>query len=63
MASAYSVRPLPDARVSTPLTWDEVPTVEAEAFTIDTVPARFAASATRAPGSTTRSGRSRRCSS
>ena len=43
VASAYSVRPLPDARVSTPLTWDEVPTVEAEAFTIATVPARFAA--------------------
>jgi DNA ligase D-like protein (predicted polymerase) len=42
VASAYSVRPLPDARVSTPLTWDEVPTVEAEAFTIETVPARFA---------------------
>ena len=44
VASAYSVRPLPDARVSTPLTWDEVPTVEAEAFTIDTVPVRYAAS-------------------
>ena len=43
VASAYSVRPLPDARVSTPLTWDEVPTVEAEAFTLATVPARFAA--------------------
>jgi hypothetical protein len=43
VASAYSVRPLPDARVSTPLTWDEVPAVEAEAFTIDTVPARYAA--------------------
>ena len=43
VASAYSVRPLPDARVSTPLTWDEVPTVEAEAFTIVTVPARYAA--------------------
>jgi DNA ligase D-like protein (predicted polymerase) len=42
VASAYSVRPLPDARVSTPLTWDEVPTVEAEEFTIDTVPARYA---------------------
>ena len=42
VASAYSVRPLPDARVSTPLTWDEVPTVEAEAFTIETVPGRFA---------------------
>ncbi|HJW22622.1 MAG TPA: DNA primase small subunit domain-containing protein, partial [Candidatus Limnocylindrales bacterium] len=43
VASAYSVRPLPDARVSTPLSWDEVPTCEAEAFTIQTVPARFAA--------------------
>jgi DNA ligase D-like protein (predicted polymerase) len=42
VASAYSIRPLPDARVSTPLAWGEVPTVEAEAFTIDTVPARFA---------------------
>ncbi|MFL5668277.1 MAG: DNA primase small subunit domain-containing protein [Chloroflexota bacterium] len=42
VASAYSVRPLPDARVSTPLDWDEVATVEAEAFTIDTVPGRFA---------------------
>ena len=42
VASAYSVRPLPDARVSTPLSWDEVPTVEAEAFTLQTVPARFA---------------------
>jgi DNA ligase D-like protein (predicted polymerase) len=42
VASAYSVRPLPDARVSTPLAWAEVPTCEAEAFTISTVPARFA---------------------
>jgi DNA primase len=42
VASAYSVRPLPDARVSTPLTWDEVPGVDPAAFTIDTVPARFA---------------------
>jgi bifunctional non-homologous end joining protein LigD len=42
VASAYSVRPLPDARVSTPLSWEEVPTVEAEAFTLETVPARFA---------------------
>jgi bifunctional non-homologous end joining protein LigD len=42
VASAYSVRPLPDARVSTPLTWDEVPDVDPSAFTIDTVPARFA---------------------
>jgi bifunctional non-homologous end joining protein LigD len=41
VASAYSVRPTPDARVSAPLTWDEVPTCEPEAFTLDSVPARF----------------------
>jgi bifunctional non-homologous end joining protein LigD len=40
VASAYSVRPVPDARVSTPLAWDEVADVEPEAFTIRTVPAR-----------------------
>ena len=43
VASAYSVRPLPDARVSFPLRWDEVPTVMAEDFTLATVPAIFAA--------------------
>jgi DNA ligase D-like protein (predicted polymerase) len=42
VASAYSVRPLPDARVSTPLSWDEVPGCDPAAFTVDTVPARFA---------------------
>jgi bifunctional non-homologous end joining protein LigD len=42
IASAYSIRPLPDARVSTPLNWDEVPDCDPAAFTIDTVPARFA---------------------
>ncbi|MDP9298887.1 MAG: non-homologous end-joining DNA ligase, partial [Actinomycetota bacterium] len=41
-ASAYSVRPTPDARVSTPLTWEEVPDCRPEAFTIDTVAERFA---------------------
>jgi hypothetical protein len=41
--SAYSVRPLPDARVSTPLEWDEVPDCEPSDFTVATVPARFAA--------------------
>jgi DNA ligase D-like protein (predicted polymerase) len=42
IASAYSIRPLPDARVSTPLRWDEVADCDPAAFTIDTVPARFA---------------------
>ena len=42
VASAYSVRPTPDARASTPLSWDEVPDIEPDAFTIDTVPKRFA---------------------
>jgi bifunctional non-homologous end joining protein LigD len=42
VASAYSVRPTLDVRVSTPLSWDEVPGCEAEAFTVDTVPKRFA---------------------
>jgi DNA ligase D-like protein (predicted polymerase) len=41
--SAYSVRPLPDARVSAPLTWDEVPGCDAAAFTVLTMPQRFAA--------------------
>ena len=42
VASAYSVRPVPDARVSAPLAWDEVPTCDPAEFRIDTVPARFA---------------------
>src|SRR5438045_2777648 len=42
VASAYSVRPTPDARVSTPLGWDEVPGCDPAAFTIGTVPERFA---------------------
>jgi len=40
--SAYSVRPLPDARVSTPLHWHEVPDSDPADFTIFTVPDRFA---------------------
>jgi len=40
--SAYSIRPLPDARVSTPLGWEEVPDCEPEDFTVLTVPKRFA---------------------
>jgi bifunctional non-homologous end joining protein LigD len=39
--SAYSVRPLPDARVSTPLEWDEVMECDPAEFTVFTVPARF----------------------
>jgi DNA ligase D-like protein (predicted polymerase) len=42
VASAYSVRSRPDARVSTPLRWDEVPDCRPEAFTVATVPARYA---------------------
>jgi DNA ligase D-like protein (predicted polymerase) len=55
--SAYSVRPLPDARVSTPLAWDEVAACEPGDFTVLTVPKRLAAigdphaAMDRAPGS------------
>ncbi|MDQ6836146.1 MAG: ATP-dependent DNA ligase [Actinomycetota bacterium] len=42
VACAYSVRPTPDARVSTPLRWDEVPDVEPEELRIDTVPSLVA---------------------
>jgi bifunctional non-homologous end joining protein LigD len=41
--SAYSVRPVPDARVSTPLLWDEVPGCDPADFTVLTVPKRFLA--------------------
>ena len=42
VASAYSVRPVPDARVSTPLRWDEVADVEPADLRLDTVPDRVA---------------------
>ena len=42
VASAYSIRPVADARVSTPLTWAEVPSCDPAEYTIQTVPARFA---------------------
>jgi len=42
IASAYSVRGRPDATVSAPVTWDELPHVESEDFTLATMPARFA---------------------
>jgi bifunctional non-homologous end joining protein LigD len=40
IACAYSIRPTKDARASAPLSWDEVPKVEPEAFTLETLPAR-----------------------
>ena len=42
IASAYSVRARPDAAVSAPVTWDELPDVETEDFTLVTMPGRFA---------------------
>jgi bifunctional non-homologous end joining protein LigD len=41
VASAYSVRPVPDARVSCPLEWDEVPDADPADLRLDTVPARL----------------------
>ena len=42
VASAYSVRPRPDARVSAPVSWAELATCDPAAFTVLTVPERFA---------------------
>lgn len=42
IAAAYSVRGVPDARVSTPVRWDEIDDADPADFTIVTVPARFA---------------------
>jgi DNA ligase D-like protein (predicted polymerase) len=41
VAAAYSVRPTPDARVSAPLTWDEVEHCEPQDFTLSSMPRRF----------------------
>jgi DNA ligase D len=43
IASAYSVRGVPEATVSTPVTWDEIDDIDPRDFTIATVPGRFAA--------------------
>ncbi len=43
IASAYSVRGVPAATVSAPITWDEIPSADPQDFTIRTMPARFAA--------------------
>jgi DNA ligase D-like protein (predicted polymerase) len=50
VASAYSVRPRPDARVSAPLTWAELDGCQPEDFTLRTMPARFAAIGDRHAG-------------
>ena len=50
IAAAYSVRPNEKAKVSAPLDWDEVPDCETEDFTLQTMPARFAARGDLAAG-------------
>ncbi len=42
VASAYSIRPTPEARASAPLLWHEVPDCDPNAYTIDTLPRRYA---------------------
>ncbi|HET8622151.1 MAG TPA: non-homologous end-joining DNA ligase [Gemmatimonadales bacterium] len=50
VASAYSVRPTDEARVSAPLTWDEVDSAEPGDFTLATMPERYAALGDRHDG-------------
>ncbi|HJR33876.1 MAG TPA: non-homologous end-joining DNA ligase [Gemmatimonadales bacterium] len=50
VASAYSVRPTRDGRVSAPLSWDEVPECDPAAFTLATMPGRFVALGDRHDG-------------
>jgi len=50
VCSAYSVRPRPDARVSAPVTWDELAQCDPGDFTLRTMPARFAAIGDRHAG-------------
>lgn len=54
--SAYSIRPLPDARVSAPLAWDEVPDCDPADFTVATMPARYRALGDLAAGMDTAAG-------
>jgi bifunctional non-homologous end joining protein LigD len=50
VAGAYSVRPTPDARVSAPLTWEEIDVSNPADFTLATMPARFASVGDRHAG-------------
>ena len=61
--SAYSVRPLPDARVSAPLHWHEVPDCEPADFTVLTIPKRFAEIGDPHAGMDAAPVRSKNCSS
>ncbi len=61
IASAYSVRPLPHAPVSTPLAWDELPDADPRDLTVRTMPARFAERGDLHARSTTSRTTSRRC--
>ena len=56
IAAAYSIRPKPDARVSAPLSWDEVDSADPRDFTLATMPARFAAVGDRHAGIDSRAG-------
>jgi bifunctional non-homologous end joining protein LigD len=50
IAGAYSVRPMPDARVSAPVTWEEIPDCDPRDFTLASMPARFQAIGDRHAG-------------
>ena len=63
IAWAYSVRPRADAPVSAPVTWDELPDVETEDFTLRSMPPASLGWAICTPGSTRASATSRCCSS
>ncbi len=57
VASAYSIRPVSDARISCPITWDEVADVEPEGLTLETVPGRVRDKGDAAAGIDAASGR------